>query len=156
MFEYVLRYDYRTNESADTIYRIGQAYHLMSTITELDDELRNKYLLTAYSHYELSIKEDSISYDYYNIYYSAMTFHKLGIINEENNAYFLHHAYISYEKLTNDPNTKDTLLINSTKYIVDSTDRLINHINQYGVQESLLSTEEYHTINKEYQEKIYR
>lgn len=154
MFQYVLTYDVKSSEKGDTLYRIGQAYHILGNIENMDAEKREQLFLLAGVYYKLANEAGTETYVGYDEYYAGMIDHKLGVISGEDNYFYLVKAAEEYEVLCQDliqnsGSIKWPLSNNARKFQADVYARLAAYVDTYESNESLLTKEEYESLAEE-------
>lgn len=146
-----------TNSSTDgdIIYRIAKIYHCLGDLPNLDIKYRIEMYQISSAYYELSIslKDENDEYNSFKPYYAAMVNHKLGVISNEDNDFYLKRALDYYQKSLFYDDISEQMSSDANSFSAEICNRLINHINKYGQKDGLKSIKFYEELAMEYTRK---
>ncbi|HOV26025.1 MAG TPA: hypothetical protein PK566_06665 [Pseudobacteroides sp.] len=136
----------------DIIYRIAKIYHYLGDLPYLDIKYRTEMYQISSAYFELSIKlkNDNDEYKAYKPYYAAMVNHKLGVISNENNYFFLQRALDLYQQSLLYNDVKMDMYNYANTYSYEICYKLIDYINKYGQKDNLKSIESYKELAAKY------
>lgn len=154
-FIQAISFDYNFS-FGDVLYRIAKIYHFLGDIPNLDIVLRAELYQTSCAYFELSIKYEEYEDEYknYNEYYCAMVNHKLGIISNKDNYFYLNKALEHYNNASNEVLNKQTKN-DINFYSVEVCYRICDYITVYGENDKLNSIQYYNDLCENYNDKLY-
>lgn len=136
----------------DIIYRIAKIYHCLGDLPNLDIKYRTEMYQISSTYFELSIKlkDEDDQYNAYKPYYAAMVNHKLGVISNEDNDFYLQRALDFYQQSLLYHDIKEQMSYDANSYSAEICYRLIDYINTYGQKDELKSIESYEQLAVDY------
>lgn len=141
---------------SDILYRIAKIYHYLGDLPNLKLEIRSELYQIACAYYELSIlyQSDNDLYNIHKPYYCAMVYHKLGVISDQNNYFYLDRALKFYDQSLSYKSISNSMYSDSNKFAAEVCNRLINYTTKYGQNEYINSKEFYEELANEYRSKV--
>lgn len=136
----------------DIIYRIAKIYHCLGDLPNLDIKYRTEMYQISSAYFELSIqlKDENDQYNAHKPYYAAMVNHKLGVISNEDNDFYLRRALDFYQQSLLYNDIKEQMSYDANSYSAEICYRLIDYINTYGQKDDLKSIKLYEEFAVEY------
>lgn len=147
---------YSSSTDGDIVYRIAKIYHCLGDLPNLDVKYRTEMYQISSAYFELSIslKDEEDSYNAHKPYYAAMVNHKLGVISNEDNYFYLKRALDHYQNTLFYDSIKEQMKSDVYNYSAEICNRLINYINKYGQMDNLYTIEFYKELAMEYSDNI--
>lgn len=139
----------------DIIYRIAKIYHCLGDLPNLDIKYRTEMYQISSAYFELSIflKDEDDEYNAHKPYYAAMVNHKLGVISNEDNSFYLRRALDFYQQSLLYNEIKEQMASDANGYSAEICYRLIDYIETYGQKNELKSIETYEELATGYGER---
>lgn len=130
-------------KDGDLLYRIGQIYHYMADVPNLDHAMRTELYQISSAYLSLAGEYETERYSGYTVYYEGMVKHKLGVISGKDSAFYLLDAAECYSQAEREQPLGRVLLGDAYKFESDVYTRLSNYVRKYGQGENLHSSKEY-------------
>ncbi|WP_312700167.1 hypothetical protein [Sedimentibacter sp.] len=136
----------------DIMYRIAKIYHYLGDLPNLDIKYRTEFYKISSAYFELSIllKDEEDYYKEYKPYYAAMVNHKLGVLSNEDNDFYLLRALDFYQQSLLYNDIKEQMYSDANLFSSEICNRLIKYINTYGQKDGMKSIEEYEELDVKY------